>query len=98
MSGGRLRRGAPGLVSPRGDATSTLALNVVGLVLIGVAWAGASGHAKVASAFPYINLGVAGVLVVAMGNTIYLYGFRRAVRNRLVAHRQSMSRGGQRPD
>jgi hypothetical protein len=93
VSGGRTRRGPQDLISPRGDVTSTLALNLVGIVLIGVAWFGASGQAKVAAAFPYIDLGVAGVLVVALGNTIYLQGFRRAVRNRSVAFRQSAAGG-----
>jgi hypothetical protein len=93
VSGGRTRRGPQDLISPRGDVTSTLALNVVGIVLIVVAWVGASGHAKVAATFPYIDLGVAGVLVVAVGNTIYLQGFRRAVRNRSAAYRQSTAGG-----
>jgi hypothetical protein len=85
MSGTRVRRGPSDLTSPRGDVTSTIALNVLGIVLIGVAWFGASGQTKVGAAFPYINLGVAGILVVALGNTIYLQGFRRAVRNRSEA-------------
>jgi hypothetical protein len=93
VSGGRTRRGPMDLISPRGDVTSTVALNLVGIVLIGVAFFGASGQAKVGTAFPYINLGVAGILVVAIGNTIYLQGFRRAVRNRSAAFRQSTGGG-----
>jgi hypothetical protein len=93
VNGGRTRRGPQDRISPRGDVTSTVALNLVGIVLIVVAWIGASGQAKVASTFPYINLGVAGVLVVAVGNTIYLQGFRRTVRNRSAAYRQSIAGG-----
>jgi fatty acid desaturase len=93
VSGRRTRRGPEHLISPRGDVTSTMVLNVVGIVLIVVACIGASGQAKVGAAFPYINLGVAGVLVVAVGNTVYLQGFRRAVRNRSAAYRQSSAGG-----
>jgi hypothetical protein len=78
--------------------TSTLALNAVGIVLIGVAWFGASGQTKVAAAFPYVSLAIAGALVVAVGNTIYLYGFRRAMRNRLAKYRLAKSGGGDRRD
>jgi drug/metabolite transporter (DMT)-like permease len=66
------------------DPMATLVLNAVGIILIGGAWFGASGQSHVGSTFPYINIGIAGVLVVGIGNALYLYGLRRSVKSRLT--------------
>jgi drug/metabolite transporter (DMT)-like permease len=66
----------------RPDLLGPAALVLAGLVLLAVAWAGASAQELVGAQLTYVNLGVGGVVLCGTGNAVYLLGLRRAVRER----------------
>jgi drug/metabolite transporter (DMT)-like permease len=76
MSGRGRRRRGPELVGP-------VVLVLVGLAVVVAAWAGASGQDKLGPQLPYLNLAVAGAVVAAAGNVLYLVGYRGLIRDRL---------------
>ena len=89
----RRRVGTEPAAVDRIDPMATVVLNAIGVILIIGAWYGASGQAHVSSTFPYINIGIAGVLIVGIGNALYLFGLRRSVKSRLVRVQTERGRG-----
>lgn len=76
MSGRARRIPGPDLVGPA-------VLVVVGLAIIVAAWAAASGQDQLGDQLPYLNLGVAGAVIAAAGNVLYLTSYRNLVRDRI---------------
>ena len=76
MSSSRRRAVGPDLVGP-------VTMNLVGIAIVLAAWAGASGQESLGPQLPYLNLGVAGAVIAAAGNVLYLIGFRGLVHARL---------------
>lgn len=68
-----------------GDVVMVAALSVVGLAGIGVAWFGASGTADAAAQAGWLNLAVAGFVVAAVGDSLWLMRLRHAVGARRAA-------------
>lgn len=71
-----------------GDILGLCAASAVGLVAIVGAWYGISGSASPASQTGWLNAAMAGVVVSALGNCVWILRGRRAVgerRARLVA-------------
>jgi len=67
----------------RKEAVPTVALNVVGLVLLALSWAAVSGKVRLADQAPYTNLAVAGLLLAGIGNGLYIMALRRSLEQRL---------------
>ena len=76
MSGRAVRTSGPDLVGP-------VVLVLVGLAIIVAAWAAASGQDQLGDQLPYLNLGVAGAVIAAAGNVLYLRSYRDLVRDRI---------------
>jgi hypothetical protein len=51
----------------------------VGLLLVLVAWAGASGSVQIDTQVRWVNVGTAGVIVLGCGNVLWFLSGRRAV-------------------
>jgi hypothetical protein len=56
-----------------------LAGNVVGVLIVALAWIGASGATTLRAQVPYVNVGMLGVLVAAFANAIMLAEAHREV-------------------
>jgi hypothetical protein len=53
--------------------------NVIGAVLLAVAWLGASGSVSLRAQVPWLDAGIAGVIVAAVGDLRWLLAGRRNV-------------------
>lgn len=71
--------------SRRPDLLGPAALLLAGFLLVVLAWSGASGQEEVGPQIPYVNLGVGGVILCGTGSAVYLFGMRRALRERRAA-------------
>lgn len=65
-----------------GDVIALAVTAGIGLIALFGAWFGASGSASVAQQAVWLNLGVAGFTVFAVGNALWLLRGRRAVGER----------------
>lgn len=68
----------------RPDLWGPAALLLAGLVLLAVAWSGASGQDTVGPQIPFVNLGVGGVILAGTANALYLMNARKAIRERRI--------------
>lgn len=71
-----------------GEAIWTSVLNVVGAVVVFIGWLGVSGTARLSHQYGWTSVAVAGLVIAAFGNGLWLLGGRRAVgvrRRRLLA-------------
>jgi hypothetical protein len=62
-----------------GDLVLLYLVNLAGLILILVAWFEASGDLTIRAQIPWVNVGVAGIIVAGAGNLLWLLTGRRAV-------------------
>jgi hypothetical protein len=78
------------------DVLATLLCNAVGIALLIASWVAASGQPAVGPQLPYVNLGVAGVIMAGAGDALYLHAMTRVVtrrRARLQQHRRLAKAG-----
>ena len=71
-----------------GEAIWTSVLNIVGAVVVLIGWLGVSGTARLSHQYGWTSVAVAGLVIAAFGNGLWLLGGRRAVgvrRRRLLA-------------
>ncbi len=60
-----------------------MAAAVVGLVLLAMAWVGASGRQETSDQIAWLNLGIVGVLVPAVAGRLWVLRSRRTVQYRV---------------
>lgn len=78
------------------DVTGPVVLELVGVLVVVLAWVGANAEDTVAPQFLFLNLGIGGVVLAGAGNVLHLLGLRRAVRRRraeVTAHPRLSGRG-----
>jgi DMSO/TMAO reductase YedYZ heme-binding membrane subunit len=63
----------------RRNVVGWLAGNVVAVLIVALAWIGASGATTLRAQVPYINIGVLGLLVAAFANAVMLAQAHREV-------------------
>jgi TRAP-type C4-dicarboxylate transport system permease small subunit len=76
---------------PPRSQQAVLALAVGAAMILG-SWIAVSGRAAFADQVAWINVGVAGLVVVAAGVSAYLVEFRREIRRRLALAREVQAR------
>jgi TctA family transporter len=77
----------------RTDVLGTVLLNLIGLGLLVAGWATVSGKTRLADQMPSLNLAVAGIVIVGIGNALYLMNQRRTVEARMRRVRDRLSPG-----
>jgi hypothetical protein len=83
---------------PRPDLIGPVVLNLAGILLLVLGWAGAQGQDLVGPQLPYVNLAVGGVILAGAGNMLHLLTWWRALRwRRLLLTGHRTIRAGSRP-
>jgi hypothetical protein len=81
----------------RREALPTVVLNVAGLALLVAGWVAVSGRVTLADQAPYLNLGLAGLLLAGIGNGLYIMATRRTLEERLRRVHDRIDSGVVRP-